>query len=382
MPSIELREGRPAVLCRRTPDEEQAMRDETPTGTIAPREPLDAARLDAFLRAQGLDLDGAPEIRQFTAGASNLTYLVRYANRDLVLRRPPFGQRARSAHDMLREAALLERLHPAFPYVPRLIARCDDPGVLGADFMVMERLVGPVPQRDLPPGLTLDPAQAGALCETMIDRLSELHALDVGAVGLGDFGKGAGYAARQVAGWAGRWRDARTDDVGDFARVIAWLESRCPRTESRICLIHNDFKLDNLVLDPGDPTRIVGILDWEMATLGDPLMDLGCSLAYWVEAADEPAFRALRRQPSHLPGMMTRAGIIAAYGAKSGLDMSGFDFHLVFGLFRLAVIAQQIYFRYRAGHAANPAFATFGAAVRTLEARATALIDSPAHRLG
>jgi aminoglycoside phosphotransferase (APT) family kinase protein len=352
------------------------MSDDTIPGTIPPREALDVDSLDRFLRAQGLALEGRPVIRQFTNGASNLTYLVRYANRDLVLRRPPFGHRAKSAHDMLREAGLLRRLHPVFPAMPRLIASCDDPSVLGAEFMVMERLIGSVPQRDMPDGVTLSADQARALCHAMLDQLVALHSLDPVALGLGDLGRGEGYVGRQLTGWSGRFRDARTDDVGDFEAVIGWLGANLPVRELRPCLIHNDFKLDNLVLGLDDPTRVVGILDWEMATLGDPLMDLGCSLAYWVEAGDDAGMRAIRRQPSHLPGMMTRVEIIAEYGARTGQDMSGFAFHQVFGLFRLAVIAQQIYARFRAGHAADPTFAGFGRAVTYLDSRCRALIGA------
>lgn len=343
-------------------------------GTIPPREPLDLDRLDAVLTAAGVAVEGVPEVRQFSGGASNLTYLLRYRNRDLVLRRPPFGHKAKSAHDMLREAAILRALRPHFPLVPEVLATCDDPSVLGAEFVVMERLVGVIPQRDLPAGVTLTEAAARALGDDMVDRLVQLHSLDVEATGLSAFGKGQGYVQRQIAGWSARYRDARTDDVADFEPVIAWLEAERPAGESRICLIHNDYKLDNLVLAEDDPSRIVGILDWEMAALGDPLMELGSSLAYWVEAGDDPGMRAIRRQPSHLAGMPTRAEIVARYGEKTGLDVSNFRFYEVYGLFRLAGIAQQIYARFRAGQAKNPAFAGFGQAVNYLESRCRRLI--------
>lgn len=343
-------------------------------GTIPPREPLDLDRLDAVLEAAGVAVEGVPEVRQFSGGASNLTYLLRYRNRDLVLRRPPFGHKAKSAHDMLREAAILRALRPHFPLVPEVLATCDDPSVLGAEFVVMERLVGVIPQRDLPAGVTLSEREARALGDDMVDRLVQLHSLDVEATGLSAFGKGQGYVQRQIAGWSARYRDARTDDVADFEPVMAWLEAERPAGESRICLIHNDYKLDNLVLAEDDPSRIVGILDWEMAALGDPLMELGSSLAYWVEAGDDAGMRAIRRQPSHLPGMPTRAEIVARYGARTGLDVSNFRFYEVYGLFRLAGIAQQIYARFRAGQAKNPAFAGFGQAVNYLESRCRRLI--------
>lgn len=343
-------------------------------GTIPPRESFDVDRLDAFLKAAGVALDGVPEVAQFSGGASNLTYLVRYANRDLVLRRPPFGHKAKSAHDMLREAGLLTALRPHFPRVPAVVATCDDASVLGSEFVVMERLHGIIPQRDLPAGATLSTEAARALSLAMIDRLVDLHGLDIETTGLAAFGKGQGYVARQIEGWSGRFRDARTDDVADFEEVMAWLAANRPAGESRICLIHNDYKLDNLVLAAADPSRIVGVLDWEMAALGDPLMELGSSLAYWVEAGDDPGMKAIRRQPSHLPGMSTRAEIVARYGERTGLDVSAFDFYAVYGLFRLAGIAQQIYRRFRDGQAKNPAFAGFGQAVTYLDQRCRAVI--------
>lgn len=343
-------------------------------GTISPREGFDVARLDAFLKRVGVVVEGSPEVLQFSGGASNLTYLLRYANRDLVLRRPPFGHKAKSAHDMLREAAILRALKPHFPLVPAVVATCEDVDVLGAEFVVMERLVGVVPQRDLPAGVVLSAEAARALGEAMVDRLVDLHAIDIEATGLSAFGKGQGYVRRQIDGWTQRFRDARTDDVADFETVMAWLAAERPAGESRICLIHNDYKLDNLVLAAADPSRIVGVLDWEMAALGDPLMELGSSLAYWVEAGDDAGMRAIRRQPSHLPGMPTRAEIVARYGEKTGLDVSNFRFYEVYGLFRLAGIAQQIYRRHRDGQAKNPAFAGFGQAVSYLESRCRRLI--------
>ena len=345
-------------------------------GPVRDGEAIDAARVDAFLRTRLDGLVGSPEITQFPGGASNLTYLVRYANRDLVLRRPPFGARARSAHDMLREARVMGALRPFYPYVPEVLAVGDDADLLGCDFYVMERLVGIIPRRDLPPGLGLDAASTRRLCTNVLDRLVELHAIDAVAAGLGDIGRGEGYVARQLDGWSERWRAARTDDVNDLSPIIDWLQQRRPARDAATCVIHNDYRFDNIVLAADDPLRVIGVLDWEMATLGDPLMDLGNALAYWVQADDDPAFRRTRRQPTDAAGMLTRDEVVARYAERSGRRIDDFDFYGVFGLFRLAVIVQQIYRRFREGHAANPQFATFGAVADLLGARCRAAIDS------
>jgi aminoglycoside phosphotransferase (APT) family kinase protein len=337
---------------------------------------LDVGRLDAFLKGAIPGLTGEPAIRQFRGGASNLTYLINYGDRAMVLRRPPPGATGAGAHDMLREAGVMAALRPGYPHVPAILARCDDPAVLGTPFYVMERLVGVILRRDLPDGFGLDAAGVRALCTTFLDRLIELHAVDITRPEVAAIGKGEGYVARQVAGWTGRWDRAATPGVDPYADVIAWLRSRQPERESRLCVIHNDYRFDNVVLDPADPLRIVGVLDWEMATIGDPLMDLGGSLAYWVEADDDDDFRALRRQPTHAEGMMTRREVIDYYGARTGLDVSDFAFYEVFGLFRLMVIAQQIYRRYVLGQTTNEQFADFDGIVRCLGARCRRLIGT------
>lgn len=346
------------------------------SGTVRSGEELDVARVDAFLRTHLEDLEGNPEISQFPGGASNLTYLVRYANRELVLRRPPFGARAKSAHDMLREARIMIALKPVYPYVPSVLALGEDSDVLGCEFYVMERVVGIIPRQDLPSALGLDADATRTLCRNVIDRLVELHAIDYRSAGLEAIGRGDGYVSRQLDGWSDRWRRARTDDVGDFESVLGWLESRKPACDVATCVIHNDFRFDNVVLDARNPLNVIGVLDWEMATLGDPLMDLGNTLAYWVEAGDDATFQRMRRQPTNAPGMFTRREVIEYYGVRTGIDVGTFDFYAIFGLFRLAAIAQQIYRRFREGHANNPQFATFGRMVNVLEQRCLRMLDA------
>ena len=343
-------------------------------GAVRKGEELNAARVDAFIKAHLPALTGTPEVRQFAGGASNLTYLLRYPDRDLILRRPPFGHKAKSAHDMLREAKIMTALKPVYPYVPTVVAVCDDPAVMEADFYVMERINGIIPRQDLPEGLNLGVADTRRLCLNVIDRMIELHRVDCRAAGLDSLGKGGGYVRRQIEGWIDRYRQARTDDVGDFEAVMAWLKDKMPANDVATCLIHNDFRFDNVVLNPTNPFEVIGVLDWEMATLGDPLMDLGNTLAYWVQADDDALFQQVRRQPTHLPGMLTRREVIEYYGGKTGYRVDNFDFYTLYGLFRLAVIVQQIYYRYFHGQTKNPTFAGFGHISRYLEKRCQRLI--------
>lgn len=341
---------------------------------LRPEDAFDVARADAFLKLAIPDLRGLPEVRQFPGGASNLTYLLAYPGREIILRRPPPGTKARSAHDMIREARVMAALRPVYPWVPKVLAVCGDEAVLGAPFYAMERIPGIILRRDLPPGLGLGPEKARQLCLNVLDRLVDLHQVDWRAAGLGDLGRGEGYVLRQVEGWMARYRAARTPDAADFEAVMAWLWRTKPDRDAATCLIHNDYRFDNVVLDGSDPLKVVGVLDWEMATLGDPLMDLGNTLAYWVQADDDRSFLKLRRQPTHLPGMLTRAEVVAHYRERTGLDTSGMRFYLAFGLFRLAAIAQQIYARYAQGQTTNPEFSGFALLTHILEGRCKALL--------
>lgn len=350
-------------------------------GAVREEDAFDAGAVAAWLRDHAAEdvaaeLVGDPEVRQFSGGASNLTYELRWPDRALVLRRPPHGALGGSAHNMRREHDLQAGLSPVFDHVPRMIALCTDESVLGSDFYVMERLEGTVLGRDVPDGVDLGPDAARRLCERAWDTLVELHDVDVSAVpGLAALDKGDGFVRRQVEGWTKRYRAARTPDVPDFEPVMAWIAEHEPADRAHT-LIHNDFRLDNLVLDGEDPSRVVGVLDWELATVGDPLVDLGGALAYWVQADDDATMRQLRLQPTHLPGMPTRAEIVERYCAARGLAVTPeqWAFYEVFGLFRLAGIAQQIYHRYHHGHTTNPRFATFGPMVTYLESRCRALI--------
>lgn len=318
---------------------------------------------------------GTPEVTQFLGGASNLTYLLSYPAGDLILRRPPSGVKASGAHDMGREYRIQAALAPVFPFVPAMAGYCPDETVIGSPFYVMERLQGTILRRDLP--WPMAPEYVSTLCGHAVDVLTALHDIDVTTVpDLAELGRGPGYVARQVGGWSHRLEHARTDDLGEWADVMTWLDRRQP-ADRGACLIHNDFRFDNLVLAPDDPLRIVGVLDWEMATVGDPLMDLSGALAYWVQADDDEFFQGFRRQPTTAPGMWTREEMVAGYCERRGISLDAGDwrFYEVFGLFRLAVIAQQIWYRYYHGQTSNPAYAVFGPAVGYLERRCRGLID-------
>jgi len=348
--------------------------------TLRDSDAFDIQAVHDWLKAQGNDYgDDLPEVKQFSGGASNLTYHLKYAdqydNNDLILRRPPAGHKAAGAHDMKREYSIMARLKPVYPFVPKMIAFCDDQSVVGSDFYVMERMRGIIPRGNLPKGMTLSKEQARELCISVFDKLIDLHQVDYQANGLDDLGKGAGYVQRQVEGWSGRYTKSKTWNVPGFKKTMAWLQRNMP-ADVKTCIIHNDYRMDNVVLNPDNPGEIIGVLDWEMATLGDPLMDLGGALAYWVEAGDDALMRSIRRQPSHLPGMLTRQEIVDYYCDKMGLDAKLWPFYEVFGLFRLAVIVQQIYYRYHHKQTDNPAFKNFWFFVHYLNWRCNRIIKN------
>ncbi|WP_411278966.1 phosphotransferase family protein [Gemmatimonas sp.] len=345
--------------------------------TIALREgeEIDAAVLLAWLAETVPDTVPAGarlRIRQFPAGFSNLTYLItmehEHGRRALVLRRPPRGVKAGIAHDVGREHGILEALHARGVPVPKPVARCDDAAVIGAPFYLMEHVDGVILRGTPPDSLTANvaamPAKLAVLSQTFVQTLVQLHAVDVSTEPLASLGRPAGYVQRQVQGWTKRWVSSRTGDVPELDFVADWLEAHRP-PDRATALVHNDFKLDNLVLEP-DLTRVRAILDWEMATIGDPLMDLGTTLAYWVEPGDAPIFRALGLGITALPGNLTRAELVQTYGAHGGIDVSDAPFYYAFGLFKVAVIAQQIYARHVQGLTRDPRFGVLGEVVKAL----------------
>lgn len=319
-------------------------------------EELDAGKLEAYLRQTLPELSGSMAISQFPKGYSNLTYLLRVGERELVLRRPPFGANIKSAHDMGREYRILSQLISRYPKVPRPLAYCDDVTVLGAPFYLMERVAGIILRTKPPAGLELPPAQMRRIAESFIDNLAEIHRVDYVAAGLGELGKPEGYVTRQVEGWIKRYQNARTDDLPQMDRIATWLAGHKPK-ETSGCLIHNDYKYDNLVLDPLEVSHIKAVLDWEMATIGDPLMDLGSTLGYWVDADDPEDWQRQSFGLTTRPGNLDREQLVARYIAKCGRPVSDAVFYYAYGLFKIAVIVQQIYARYQQGLTQDARFA-------------------------
>lgn len=345
------------------------------TEPVRTGEELDVARLEPYVRSVFPDAADELVVEQFPKGHSNLTYLVRVGEDDFVLRRPPFGNVVKAAHDMGREYRVLSRLWNIYPLAPRAFAYCEDESILGAPFYLMERRRGVVLRHPLPPGLDLAPGQVRALSEALTDNLAHLHLLDYPSVGLADLGKPDGYVERQISGWIQRYHNAQTDDVPALERVADWLASNRPG-ESGAALIHNDYKYDNVLLDASDLTRLVAVLDWEMATVGDPPMDLGTSLAYWIEPDDPDSAQALAFGPTHLAGGLTRRELIERYEEKTRRRIKLAHFYYAYGLFKTAVIIQQIYARYVRGHTRDERFANFNRNVAALGEIALRVVQS------
>ena len=333
--------------------------------TVREGEELDLNRLEPFLLGQLRGATAPVVVEQYPSGHSNLTYLLRMGTREIVLRRPPFGSKVKTAHDMSREYRVLSKLHAAYPLAPQVVLYCDDESVMGAPFYLMEPIHGVILRRDPPAGLPFSAETAGRLSESFVANLAKLHALDYVAIGLGELGRPQGYLERQVQGWVERYYGSQTHDLGEVALLATWMRQHLPRS-SGASLIHNDYKYDNIVLAADDITRIVGLLDWEMTTIGDPLADLGTALAYWVDPDDPEELQQLRWCPSTYPGSLTRAQLVERYESKTGRDVSQMPFYLVLARFKLAVIVQQIYFRYHQGLTKDPRFQSMSQAVRVL----------------
>ncbi len=333
-------------------------------GTVRTGEELDLVRLQPFL-FDHFGRRGSVSIEQFPSGHSNLTYLVRIGSREVVLRRPPFGSKVRSAHDMAREYRVLSRLHASFPAAPNAIFYCDDLSILGAPFYLMEPIRGMIIRRDPPLDIPFPPETARRLSEVFVDTLASLHRVDYTAIGLADLGKPQGYLERQVKGWIERYHNSKTHDLPEVEAIFAWLKERMPAGH-QTALIHNDYKYDNIVLDPADATKIIGVLDWEMCTLGDPLTDLGTALAYWTDPQDPEELREIRAAPTTLPGTLSRAQLVERYASITGLDPGDMSFYLAFARFKVAVIIQQIYYRYAQGLTRDERFAAMPTRIKTL----------------
>jgi len=349
------------------------------TRPVRESEQLDWESLDSYLRERLPDVAGRTfdatsslTVEQFPGGHSNLTYLLRFGGSEFVLRRPPFGPVAPKAHDMAREYRILRALHPVFPLAPRPLLLCEDAGVVGSVFYVMERRRGLVVRSEEPPELEGRPSERRRASRAVADALADLHAVDVAAHGLDSLGKPAGFVERQVRGWAERWRRSQTDEVAEMDALAAWLTERLPPEPQRPTLVHGDYKLDNVMLDARDVGRVVGVFDWEMSAVGDPLVDLGILLGYWVHTATGSRHDTISAVTNR-GGWFTREELIEHYGPRAGFDLSRLPFYEVFAVFKLAVVVQQIFFRYRRGQTDDPRFAALGERVAWLARVATEL---------
>jgi len=334
------------------------MAETMPPDVIAVRqdERLDERKLAEYLRGRLEGADAPLEVLQFGGGHANLTYLLRFGEREYVLRRPPLGPVAPSSHDMGREYRVLSVLHSAYPPAPRAFLYCDDAAVIGAPFFVMERRVGTVVRWAIPPefGAGENPEINRCISEAMMDALADLHEVDYRRIGLEDLGKPEGFLRRQVEGWTGRYERARTGDLPVVTEVTTWLAERLPESPPPT-LLHNDWRLDNIMLDSQDPARVVAVFDWDMCTVGDPLADVGTLLASWAEAGEDFVGTA-GRMPSAVPGFLTRREAVERYGRRRGIDVSRMPYYHVFGLFKMGVVLQQIYYRYHVGQTKDERF--------------------------
>ncbi|GAB4267351.1 MAG: phosphotransferase family protein [Candidatus Promineifilaceae bacterium] len=343
------------------------------TINVRPDERFDEKKLAAYLKGKLPGTENPLTVRQFGGGAANLTYLLDYGTHHYVLRRPPLGPVAKKAHDMGREYRVLSVLHRVFPYAPRAFLFCEETAVIGAPFFIMERRNGLVVRRELPPQFAGQPHAPRRMSEALVDALAQFHAVDYNAIGLGDLGEPTGFIARQVEGWYKRWQAAKTADLPEMEAIYQWLKANLPQTD-QFSLVHNDYKLDNVMLAADDPGQVVAIFDWDMCTLGDPLSDVGALLAYWTEPTDPPAMQAMAMMPAGDLGFLTRAELVERYAQVSGRSVHHIHFYHALALFRVAVIIAQIYIRFVRGQTQDRRFANFGAMIPVMAQAALLVI--------
>ncbi|MGN6185653.1 MAG: phosphotransferase family protein [Thermoanaerobaculia bacterium] len=348
-------------------DDERAFRRDTKP--VRASEQLDWDKLAEYLRRE-LHVHGEMKVSQFPGGHSNLTYDLAFDDLEVVLRRPPFGPVPPRAHDMARECRVLGAVHPHFALAPKPYLLCEDTSIIGSVFYVMERRRGIVIRSDEPAPIKGNVSLRREISASMIDTLAELHAIDVAAHGLDALGKPQGFVARQIKGWTERWHGSKTSDVADMEWLASWLDERIPNDPPRATLVHGDYKLDNVMLSFEEPSTLIGVFDWEMSAIGDPLVDLGILLCYWIHAVgNDDAIPSVTTRD----GWFTRDEILARYASRANADLSNIALYEVFAVFKLAVVIQQIYARFVRGQTDDPRFESLGARVTQLAKIARAL---------
>lgn len=326
-------------------------------------EEMDWEMIEQYLRLHIEGLNNGPmQVKQFSAGYSNLTYLIRIGNWEAVLRRPPFGQIPPKAHDMEREYRILQKIHPVFPLAPKPYVYVNDPAIMDKHFYVMEKKNGVVLDDKMPPEYEANKEAGRMVSKTVVNTLVQLHAIDCKEAGLSDLGRSEGYLERQVNGWIKRYHNAKTDEIDIVEDIEKWLINNIPSSPSPT-IVHNDFKLNNMMLSPYDPREVVAVFDWEMCTIGDPLTDLGSSLAYWTEEGEaETGLTSITANP----GFIKRSEFTELYAKKSGRDLSDIDYYLTFAFYKIGVILQQIYYRWKQGQTKDERFSTFNVGINNL----------------
>lgn len=334
--------------------------------TVRKGEELAEGPLKAFLHQHNLIGDPKSELQvsQFSNGYSNLTYLVQIENKEYVLRRPPFGAIKRG-HDMGREYKVLSRLQQAFSRAPQAYAYTENPDIIGASFYVMEKVDGIILSAKEAKKRNIAPGDFPTIANSWLDAFAELHQVDYQAIGLGELGRPAGYVQRQVSNWGKQYLKAATSEIPEAHKLMEWMEAHQPQ-QYEYSLIHNDYKYDNVVFADDTWQEVRAVLDWEMCTLGDPLMDLGTSIAYWTMASDNDMLKMGIPSPTAMPGNPGRADIVEMYAQKTGRPINNLVFYYVYGLFKIAVIAQQIYYRYHKGLTTDERFAKLDKAAQLL----------------
>jgi len=346
------------------------------TAAVREGQEIDSDKLDSYL-SNHFGTNKPLEISQFPSGYSNLTYLIKAGDDLFVLRRPPVGTKAKSANDMGREFRVLKSLSGHYPYAPRVSIFCQDADIIGAPFYLMEYIPGLIVRADYPEKLSATPGFVAQQGRQFVTALAELHNIDYEQAGLAELGRPLGYAARQVSGWAKRFTAAMTPLTSDFQDIMRWLQAHLPEETSRFSLIHNDYKMDNIIWDVEQPEKMIGVLDWELTTLGDPLMDLGATLGYWIEASDPDDLLTIRNMPSNVAGALSRRELTDSYAETSGtiIPANDFNFYYIYGLFRRAAICQQIFYRFHHGQTTDERFASLPKSVTALENQAKRIIS-------